>query len=234
MSNDEERGLGSIFEAAVHDHISGLCRHAYVHELRSGLQALHSSIELLARSGGTAGENAVLARKASDIAKRAIATHEATLARVLDDLIVQKHDSQQLDLGSLARDSVQFIQNLAAASGVTLVLQAEEGIEIRACRQQLRTAILGVILGAISGMPQGSQLRLAAVRVGLAATLRFHGHRFDAAADNRDEWSVHDSVDIDALIVPVIRRMIAADGGRVSVDAGPDGADTLSITYPSS
>jgi hypothetical protein len=230
--NDHAVGLVNILEAAVHDRIGALCRQAYVHELRGGLQAIHSSMELMARAAGVP-ENPSLARKASEFAKRAIATHEGAIVRVLDEILAQQHDDgpQPVDLGALARDCGNFLQNPAAARGVRLLLEAEEGLIIQARRQKLRTSILGVILSALRGLTDGSTLRVAGLRRDRDIMLRFEGAGCDALSIPEPVALV--SADLDALIVPVARRVIEADGGRLWREPDAAGAGALCFAYPS-
>jgi signal transduction histidine kinase len=233
---DQARGFVSILEAAVHEHISARCRPAYFHDVRSGLQAIQSSIELMTRSAGSGPDNSVLSRKACEFAKRAVATHESTVARVLDDLIAQQHAAQALDLGALAREAVQFLQSMAGARDVSLRLDAPpDDVNgnpiIIARRRRLRMAILGLIWQATQTAAPGSQLRLTLERRDAEARLRFSG--LGGAAPLPDGWSgLSDDVDLDDLIIPVAGRMVAEDGGRMSLVPDADGVACLAIVYP--
>jgi hypothetical protein len=230
--NDHAIGLGEILEAAVHEHISVRCRPAYFHDVRSGLQAIQSSIELMTRSAAAPGDNTALARKACEYAKRAVATHEITVSRVLDDLIAQQHAAQTLDFAALAREAVQFLQSMAVSKDLSLSLEAHEGIlTIVARRQRLRMAILGLICHAIQVMPAGSPLRLSVERHDSEAWLRFGG--LSTSAPLTDNWSRPlADMDLDDLIVPVASRVVAQDGGRMNLLSDAPGAPSLVITFP--
>lgn len=227
--NDHTVGLESILQAAVRNRICFLCGHAYLHELRGGLQAIHSAVELLARSG-TAADPAIAA-KASGIAKRAIATHESTITRVFDDIIADQHGPQEFDLGALAGECVQLLQNPAAARGVALSLIVQEALMIRARRSQLRISILGVILSALRNMPQGSQLRLLAARGDGGVALRFEGTDFGSWQALPGPAALA-TADLDDLILPVSQRVVAADGGRMWTEAAAGAGGALCIDYP--
>ena len=47
-----ELQAGDVLDAAVQTLINERCRRAYMHDMRGGLQAIYSSLELLARSAG--------------------------------------------------------------------------------------------------------------------------------------------------------------------------------------
>lgn len=238
--NDQARGLDRILEAAVHEHISARCRPAYFHDMRSGLQAIHSSIELMTRSAASAGDNAALARKACEFARRAVATHETTVTRLLDDLIAQQHVAEALDLAALAREAVQFLQSMAGARDVSLSLEAPPGrvdgnvngnLMIIARRWRLRMAILGLIWHATQTAAPGSQLRLTLELRDSEAWLRFTG--LSATAPPAEGWdALRGDVDLDELIIPVAGRVVADDGGRMSMVPDAAGDPCMAIVYP--
>ncbi len=180
-----------------------------------------------------------LARKACEFAKRAVATHENTVTRLLDDLIAQQHAAQPLDLVALTREAVQFLQSMAGAEDVSLNLEAPPvgagdvsgSLIIVARRRRLRTAILGLIWHATKAAAPGSQLRLTLELRDSEAWLRFTG--LDATAPFPDDWeALRGDVDLDEWILPVARRAVTEDGGRMSVIPDAAGEPCLTIIYP--
>jgi len=55
-----ELQAGDVLDAAVQTLINERCRRAYMHDMRGGLQAIYSSLELLARSAKHAAQNPAL------------------------------------------------------------------------------------------------------------------------------------------------------------------------------
>src|ERR1700686_1464743 len=77
---------GEILDAAVQTLINERCHRAYVHDMRGGLQAVYSSLEVLARSAKNGTPNTVLIENASSIAKRAMANHERALVDIVNQV----------------------------------------------------------------------------------------------------------------------------------------------------
>ena len=227
-----EPGLQGVLEAAVHDYISARCRPAYLHETRSGLQAIQSSVELMARSAAAAADNSAVARKASELAKRAIANHEIAISRVLDDLIATQQEAAPMDLGVLLGDVVEFLQNMLASNDLAVNLTAGEGIMIHARKGRLRMAVLGLIGNAVEAMPRGSRLPVSGERQSSRALLRLGWAGIDSALRIPDWNELRSGVDLNALIAPVARHVVMADGGQLTTSSGTGDEAALSITYP--
>ena len=66
-----------VLDAAAYALIGERCQQAYIHDIRGGLQAINSAVELLARSVKSPAQNGALLEKASAlghrIAKRSLA-----------------------------------------------------------------------------------------------------------------------------------------------------------------
>src|ERR1700737_5570393 len=75
---------GDVLDAAVQTLINERCHRAYIHDMRGGLQAVYSSLEVLARSAKHGTPNTVLIENASSIAKRAMANHEQALVDIVN------------------------------------------------------------------------------------------------------------------------------------------------------
>ncbi len=193
----------------------------------------------MTRSAASAGDHMALARKACEFARRAVATHESTVTRLLDDLIAQQHAPQALDLLALTREAVQFLHSMAGARDVSLSAEAPsvEGGDVKgnliivARHRRLRMAILGLIWHALKTAAPGSQLRLIVELRDSDAWLRFVG--LDATAPLPDDWgALRGDVDLDEWILPVAGRAVTEDGGRMSVMPDAAGEPCLTIMYP--
>src|ERR1700751_3341723 len=81
---------GDVLDAAVQTLINERCRRAYIHDMRGGLQAVYSSVEVLARSAKHGAANTGLIDNAASMAKRAMAAHEQALLDIVNQ--VMGHD----------------------------------------------------------------------------------------------------------------------------------------------
>src|SRR6202022_2499989 len=105
---------GDVLDAAVQTLINERCHRAYVHDMRGGLQAVYSSLEVLARSAKHGAPNAVLIDNASSIAKRAMANHEQALVDIVNQVTGPDDAPTVVNLATLAKRAQRFYPNKAS------------------------------------------------------------------------------------------------------------------------
>jgi hypothetical protein len=227
---------GDVLDAAVQTLINERCHRAYIHDMRGGLQAVYSSLEVLARSAKHGTPNTLLIDNASSIAKRAMANHEQALVDIVNQVTGPDDAPAVVNLASLVKQAQQFLRNDALSKGIKLGLSGCEDLLVFSQRNKLRSLILGLFALGIDGLPTGAELRVDLHRVDGYALLEL---RSDLAYDDireAEELLCHEPVDLrpQELVLGFARRWITANGGRVEIH-GPVGTQQqtgLRIYYP--
>ena len=227
---------GDVLDAAVQTLINERCHRAYIHDMRGGLQAVYSSLEVLARSAKHGTPNTLLIDNASSIAKRAMANHEQALVDIVNQVTGPDDVPAVVNLVSLVKQAQQFLRNDALSKGIKLGLPGCEDVLVFSQRNKLRSLILGLFAVGIDGLPTGAELRVELHRVDGYALLEL---RSDLTYDDireAEDLLCHEPVDLrpQELVLGFARRWISANGGRVEIHA-PVGAQQqtgLRIYYP--
>lgn len=175
------------------------------HELRTPLTMLSSQIDVaLERPRTSAQYVAVLRSLREDTARMSQLVSELlTLARA--DAGQQLMNTEQLDLGELARDLVQTMQALASERGIALVEDVAPNVTVVGDQMRLSQLLINLIDNALRYTPAGGTVRVSVDVVGSAAELR--------VADT--------GIGIDASDLPhVFERFYRADPSRARADGG--------------
>ena len=226
---------GDVLDAAVQTLINERCHRAYIHDMRSGLQAVYSSLEVLARSAKHGTPNTVLIENASSIAKRAMANHEQALVDIVNQVTGPDEVPTVVNLASLVNQAQQFLRNDALSKGIRLGLSGCEDVQVFSQRNQLRALILGLLALGIDGLPTGADLRVELRRADGYALLELRSDLTYNDIREAEDLLCHEPVDLrpQELVLGFARRWIMANGGRVEIHS-PVGAQQtgLRIYYP--
>lgn len=195
-------GEAELQELALRAIVARRCQRAYLHDLRGGLQAISSSVELLTRVANTTPLNSDLLAKSTTFFKRASVEHERTLGRSLDDICGSSEERAILELCGLLGEVVRFLQNDALSKDVRFDLSVDEAVSVLAKRSNVRLVVLSLLT---QGMDQSAPGTTIAVRVGAAPrpTVDITGITGD-----RQSRAVE-------LLLPVSQRLMAMDGGTI-------------------
>jgi hypothetical protein len=190
-----------LLDAAAQAEINRRCRDAAIHEVRGGLQALYSSLELLARAAKTGAGDAALAERAIGIARRAMANFEPSMVHAIEALTTHREAAVRVDVGEVAQEVLRFLRTDIANKQLVaeISLAAEEHIQAR--RDTVRLWLLGIIVSCIDAAVPGSPLAVAvaAGEAGVEISVRTR----PAAALNGE-----------AVVLAAARAWILAAGGR--------------------
>src|ERR1700737_4025348 len=156
---------GDVLDAAVQTLINERCHRAYIHDMRGGLQAVYSSVEVLARSAKHGAPNTALIDNASSISKRAMANHEQALVDIVNQVAGPDDAPTVLNLASLVEQAQQFLRNDALSKGIKLGLSGCEDVQLFSQRNRLRSLILGLLALSIDDLPAGAELHVELRRV---------------------------------------------------------------------
>ena len=226
--------IDDVFDAALQTLINDRCRHAYVHDIRGRLQAVYSSVELLARSAKQGAVNGTLIDNASALAKRALANHERDVIEVVNQLTVSEDKPVAINVASLIDDVLRFLRNDAASRDIHIVVSGGTDVQVSAPHNELRTLLLALLALSIDALPAGAELHIGVSReredacVELRSELSF-GEIRSAEALLRTESSVVQPRD---LILVSARHWLQKHAGRIVADPGAGLHKALRIYYP--
>src|ERR1700736_692882 len=156
---------GDVLDAAVQTLINERCHRAYIHDMRSGLQAVYSSLEVLARSAKHGTPNTVMIENASSRAQRAMANHEQALVDIVNQVTGPDDAPAVVNFATLVKQAQQFLRNDALSKGIKLSLSGGEDVLVFSQRNKLRSLILGLLAVGIDGLPKGAELHVELDRV---------------------------------------------------------------------
>jgi hypothetical protein len=226
---------GDVLDAAVQTLINERCHRAYIHDMRGGLQAVYSSLEVLARSAKHGTPNTVMIDNASSIAKRAMVNHEQALVDIVNQVTGPDDAPAVVNLAALVKQAQQFLRNDALSKGIKLSLSGSEDLLVFSQRNKLRSLILGLFALGIDGLPTGADLQVELSPVDGYALLELRSALTYDDIREAEDVLCHEPVDLhpQELVLGFARRWITANGGRVEIHS-PAGAQQtgLRIYYP--
>jgi hypothetical protein len=226
--------LSDFLDAAAYVLVSERCRQAHIHDMRGELQALHSAIELLARSAKTPGENASLGEKAASLARRALANHEKSLIQLLNLITPHEESAIPLNVGDVVTDAVKLLRSEASRKSVVLQLEAAPDVTIIARPGICRTIVLGFCAMTIDEFAAGALIRITVGRVESMASIEWRSDiPFRAVRDPVFAGQSPDAaLPTYELLLSFARRWSSANGGRVELPADSPFRNALRICYP--
>jgi len=225
---------GDILDAAVKTLISERCRRAYIHDMRGGLQAVYSSVEVLARSAKHNAANTALIDNASSMAKRAMAAHEQALVDIVDQVTGRDDLPTVLNLASVVKQAQQFLRNDALSKGIKFGLSGCEDMVLLSQRNRLRSLLLGLLALGIDGLPAGAELHVELRRVDGYALLELRSDLAYNAILEAEDLLCHEPVNLHPqdLVLEFARRWIKGRGGRMEIHSLVGAQTGLRIYYP--
>jgi hypothetical protein len=225
---------GDVLDAAVQTLINERCRQAYMHDMRGGLQAIYSSIELLARSAKNGSQNPALVDSAASLAKRAMANHDQSVADIVNQVTGPDGAPVILNLADLVRQSQHFLRNDVLAKSITMSLSGPEELLVLSERNKLRSTLLGLLAVSIDALPPRADLRLELSRQDRYAILELRSTLTYDAIREAQEMFRQDPVNLgfQELVLGSAQRWIMTNGGRMEIAPSADGNTALRIFYP--
>jgi signal transduction histidine kinase len=226
--------IGDVFDAALQTFINDRCRQSYIHEMRGGLQAIHSSIELLVRSAKQGAVGGALIEHASALAKRAMASHERVMLEIVDQLTVPECEPMVVNLVSLMEQVQRFMRNEASNRNVRISVAGDRSLQVSAPHGKLRTLLLGVLALGIDALPVGAELKIDVGRVDEDACVSFQGE-LSVGEIRSVEALIHEKVRLlqpRELILGGARHWLQKHAGRLAADPGVGLHHDLRIYYP--
>ncbi len=137
--------IGDVFDAALQTLINDRCRQTYIHEMRGGLQAIHSSFELLVRSAKQGGVSGALIEHTSALAKRAMASHERDMLEIIDQLTVAEGEPAVFNVVNLIDEVRRFLRHDASSRSVGISVAGDKSLQVSAVLNQAAHAAVGTV-----------------------------------------------------------------------------------------
>ncbi len=216
------------------------------HELRTPLTSITGAVDLLARAitgaidlhEGQAGELVGVAQR-----------NTVRLAALVDDLLDLSRidadgvelDLEDLDLGTVAAESITEHAAAARARGVEVTLTRLGPTPIRAEARRLLQVIGNLLANAVSFSPPGGIVEVSVQRRGATAQLRVrdHGPGVPSAFEARlfEPFTQADSSDRRSrggtgLGLSIVQRLVTQHGGQVTFERPADGGACFVVELP--
>ena len=226
--------LGDVLEAAAFALVSGRCRQAYLHDLRGGLQAIHASLELLARSAKIPGENPAVLEKGFALARRAMDGHEKSLTEVMHQITPRQESGISINLGELVGELLRFLTHEASNKSVTFRADVRPDVVVVAQTHRCRLLLLGLCVVTLDGLPPGAVIDVKVGRAQAHALIEFKSDLPCPAIRNpQDLWhTVQVSLSPYELLLALAWRWVDANGGRIETALESGTRNVLRIHYP--
>jgi signal transduction histidine kinase len=231
---NDDLQAGDVLDAAVQTLINERCSRAYMHDMRGGLQAIYSSLELLARSAKQAAQNPALIDGAASIAKRAMANYEQSMIAIVNQVTGPCDAPAVLNLSTLVQQAQQFLRNDALGKQIALGLSGRNDLLVFSEPNKLRSVILGLLALGIDASPTGAELHveLSAAEAFAVLELRSQVTYDEAIREAQDPPCCHVSHTPQDLVLGFARRWLTANGGRMEVPCAGDARCGLRLFYP--
>jgi intracellular sulfur oxidation DsrE/DsrF family protein len=229
--SDRHLPTPELIEAAALYLINRRCREAYLHEVRGGLHALYSALELLSRSAGAGQGNTTMAERATAIARRAMNNYEPLVLKTIESLTAGHETETEIELGTLTDEALRFLRTDIANKRLELRAAIDAGVRVRACREMARLWILGLLLKSVDGAPPGGPIDVTVAHENAIA-------RLVIAAGTRSEVSREaESVaaaagGAEAVILMAARRWAESLGGRLELTRTGLAREEIRVYYP--
>jgi hypothetical protein len=225
---------GDVLDAAVQTLINERCRRAYMHDMRGGLQAIYSSLELLTRSAKHGVQNPALIDGAASMAKRAMANYEQSMIAIVNQVTGPGDPPMVLNLSTLVQHAQQFLRNDALAKQIALGLSGRNDLLVFSEPNKLRSVILGLLALGIDASPTEGELHVELSSAETFAVLELRSQiTYDAIRDTQDlPCCERMSLTPQELVLGFARRWLTANGGRMEVPCAGDGRAGLRLLYP--
>jgi intracellular sulfur oxidation DsrE/DsrF family protein len=241
MSNTQNQAPASVsdrhlltpelLEAAALYLVNRRCREAYLHEVRGGLHALYSALELLSRSASAGQGTAAMAERATTIARRAMSNYEPLVLKTIESLTAGHETETEVEFGTLTDEALRFLRTDIANKRLELRAAIDAGVRVRACRETARLWILGLLLTSVDGAPPGGPLDVTVAHdKALGRLVIAAGTRSEASREAESVAAAPGSAD--AVILIAARRWAESLGGRLELTRMGVAHEEIRVYYP--
>jgi len=211
------------------------------HELRTPLSVIRGIGEVGLRETRTPAEYKEAIGSMLEEVDRLTSLVDALLRLSHADAGTVVLSSERLDLGQLARDVLTSLGVLADERSQRFALDLAAGVSVSADRLMLREAVTNIIDNAIKHSPRGSSIQVDVRSDGSQALLTVTDEGPGVPVEYRERvfdrfFRIDEGRSRDhggtGLGLAIAKWAVEANGGRLSVDAGPRGGSAFRIALP--
>lgn len=214
--------------------------HEASHELRNPLAVIQTNLEVTLADPQATAEDL---RHAAEVAHRST----ERMGRLVDDLLIYarrgvlSRDREVCDVAVIAREAADEFRLSALVAAVTVEADVPSDLFVSVDHMGLRQALGNLLANAIEASPTGGFVRVNAGRSDSWVWISVDDQGPGIAAEDRERvfqrfWRGTDSPVRSAthsgLGLTVVRQVVEAHGGRVSVEQGQTGGAMFVIWLP--
>jgi signal transduction histidine kinase/DNA-binding response OmpR family regulator len=212
------------------------------HELRTPLTSIKAFSEILLDSQGddpeTLKEFLGIINQESDRLTRLI-NNLLDLSRI--EAGRMQWDMEPLELREIAETCANTARALADKKGLTLEVAVPEGLMVVGDRDKLIQVVTNLLSNAVKFTPSGGKVRLAASRRGETVDIKVADTGLGIAPEYHDRvFEKFQQVDTSStrevkgsgLGLPIVRSIVEAHGGTVSLESEPGKGSTFTVSLP--
>jgi signal transduction histidine kinase len=196
------------------------------HQLRTPLAVLSANIDMM-------GDAAIAAKLRYDVELMSRMVSQLLLVARLETLNVRL--DEQVELCSAAGEAAENLGSVAISMSKTLEVDEPAGpVFVRGSRPVIVAAVRNLIENALNHSPMGGTVR---IRVTSTPSIDVHDSGPGIPPELREKiferfWRGEKSKEGAGLGLSIVRRIMHALGGSVSVSNGPDGGAQFSLVFP--
>ncbi len=149
------RDLQAQFNISQEQRLSemGMIAAGVAHEVNNPLSSIGLALRAIGREPGQSER----VRKYLEIARSEIETCKRFSESLLRLAAAPQKNAELVDMGRVLSDTVSLLGFEAQQSGVTLVCDSRERVQVRASDSDMRTLVFNLLLNAIHAMPDGGE-----------------------------------------------------------------------------
>jgi heavy metal sensor kinase len=208
------------------------------HDLRTPLTRLRAVAESALRSGRPEGSAEALAACLEE-SERVVAMLDTLMDISEAETGTLRLSLARTNLADVLRDAAELYGDLAEERGLTLDVEAPPEVCVHADRHRLRQVAANLVDNAVKYTPAGGRIELAAQREGPTAVLSVHDTGSGISPEDAprifDRLYRGDRCRSErglGLGLSLVKAIVEAHQGRVSVDSRPGQGSTFTVRLP--
>ncbi len=204
------------------------------HEIRNPLNAAALQLQLLERGARKLEPSAAEAI----VARVGIVRDElGRLTKMLDEFLglarPEELDAETMDVRGLLDEVLALEEPVCARASVRLLVEAEEGVCVRADRHRLKQVLVNLVTNAREALPEGGTIRMGCeAGDGVVIYVQDDGPGFSHAADKIFEPFHSTKAAGTGLGMSIVKKIVDMHGGTIELGEAPGGGARVTMVFP--
>jgi signal transduction histidine kinase len=237
QNKDALEGFETTLRDAAYTHTLSRVLATTAHDLKAPIHAMLLTLDILSKSvAQTAGAQRQLQERYIATLEEELSRFKRTLQDVLTDVTPSRHTFKRLDICELIRELARLIAVEASANDVEVKLSlAPDQVLVDGHRDQLKQALLNLMLNALDAMSNGGRLKVAVERSGNSVEISISDTGLgmnDAMRAQTFELHFTTKPRGTGIGLYVARSVAESHGGRIRVESAPGAGSTFRIALP--